>query len=228
MGIISDLLSLLYPQYCFTCHTSLYKGEKYICTRCIAGLPKTNHHLKNDNPLYSKLLNIKSLQYATSYLTFIKKGKVQKLIHYYKYKNYPEIGATLGKWYAKDLQQLEVSQYWEVIIPVPLHEKKLKKRGYNQSAYFAQGLAAVLNIPTLEHSLIRKEYSSTQTSKSKTERWKNVEQIFAVVDQKAIDNKHVLLVDDIITTGSTLEACAYQLENSGASAISIATLALAD
>jgi len=228
MNIINDFFLLLFPQYCFTCHTSLNKGEKYICTQCVADLPKTQHHLQQENPVYQRLINIKSLQFAMSYLKFIKSGKVQKLMHYYKYKNYPEIGTVLGRWYGKDLMDAGLSSNWDMIIPVPLHAKKLKKRGYNQSAYFGQGLAASMNIDCHENAMQRIKFSSTQTRKSRVERWKNVEQIFTVADPEVVKNKHILLVDDVITTGATLEACALQLENSGARAISVATIALAE
>lgn len=228
MNILSDFLSLLYPQYCFTCHTSLYQGEQYICTKCIADLPKSGHHLLNDNPLHQRLLNVQSLKFAFSYLKFVKSGKVQKLMHYYKYKNFPEIGETLGRWFGKDIQEAGIAHDWDLIVPVPLHQKKLKKRGYNQSAYFGRGLAYSLNLICLENAMQRIKFSTTQTRKGKVERWKNVEQIFAVADIENIQNKHVLLVDDIITTGATLEACALQLENEGARSISVATIALAE
>lgn len=228
MSILSDFQSLFFPQYCFTCHNSLYKGENYLCTQCIADLPRSNFHLEPENPVYHRLVNVKSMHMAMSYLKFIKSGKVQKLMHYYKYKNYPEIGSELGRWYGQDLHEAGIGSDWDLIVPVPLHKDKLKKRGYNQSAYFARGLAESLQIDCNETVLERLIYSSTQTRKSRVERWKNVEKIFTVAEPETIENKHILLVDDIITTGATLEACALQLETSGVRAISVATIALAE
>ncbi|MFW5761519.1 MAG: ComF family protein, partial [Cyclobacteriaceae bacterium] len=221
-------LALIFPQYCFTCHNSLYKGEKYLCTQCIADLPRCSFHSEPENPVYHRLVNVKSMHMAMSYLKFIKSGKVQKLMHYYKYKNYPEIGTELGRWYGQDLREAGIGSDWDLIVPVPLHKDKLKKRGYNQSAYFARGLAESLQIDCNEDALVRLIYSRTQTRKSRVERWRNVEEIFAVAEPEAIQNKHILLVDDIITTGATLEACALKLEKCGVRAISVATIALAE
>ncbi len=225
MNIINDFISLFFPEYCFTCHNNLVGNEKYICTQCVAELPKTKYYLSKNNPIHFRLNNVQSLQQATAYLKFIKSGKVQTVMHYYKYKNYPEIGTVLGRWFAQDLLQNQANFDWDLIVPVPLHPKKLKKRGYNQSEFFAKGLAEVLNIPHMPNIMIRKSHSDTQTRKSRIARWKNVEQIFSVVDKEQIKNKHVLLVDDVITTGATLEACALQLERHDTRAISVASLA---
>lgn len=226
MSLIEDFISLFFPHYCFTCQKALVQGERYICTHCIADLPKTEYHLHAENPIKSKLLNITTLQHGMSYVKFIKGGKIQKLLHRIKYANNPEIGETLGMWYGYDLRSANIT--FDMIVPIPLHPKKLKKRGYNQSDYFAAGLSKTLQIPWSNQVLTRNIDTSTQTRKSKVERWQNVEDIFVISQDQDLSNKHILLVDDVITTGSTLESCAMQLEKLDNVQISVATIAMAE
>jgi ComF family protein len=166
------------------------------------------------------------VSFASSFLYFYKDGITQSILHQFKYNNYPEIGELLGKWFAHDLIKMRMPDDIDLIIPVPLHPKKQRKRGYNQSQYFARGLSEVTGIATDFESLVRIEYQKSQTSKSKEQRWKSVKDAFEVVAKQNIRNRHILLVDDIITTGATMEACGRQLYAHGAAQISIATLGL--
>ena len=228
MTLFHDFISLFFPRNCFTCLDILAKGERYICTNCINDLPKTNFHLDSNNPLHYRLANVNILRFAMAYVKFVKGGKIQKLLHKYKYENYPEIGELLGRWYGAELHKNNISRQLDIIIPVPLHKKKLKKRGYNQSDFFAAGLSVTMYLPWRNDILLRKKFSQTQTKKTRIERWQNVKDIFVVNVPREIDGKNILLVDDVITTGSTLEACAFVLEQNGAKSISVATIAFAE
>ncbi len=166
--------------------------------------------------------------FASAYLRFVKSGKTQRLLHQLKYHNKPEIGNILGKWYAKDLINIVKELEIELVAPVPLHKRKMKQRGYNQSEGFAIGLAEGLNIEVNSALLQRTKESTTQTKKSMRERWDNVDNIFRTTNPDAVKGKHILVVDDIITTGSTLASCANELLKSGAKSVSIVAIAVAE
>lgn len=226
--MLNDFISLIFPQVCASCGKSLYKNEHSICTYCAYHLPKTNYHTDNANPIAKIFWGRVTIHSASAYYTFGKGGKVQNLIHELKYKGQKEIGVTLGKFYGYDLRKSEQFNTVETIIPVPLHPKKKKKRGYNQSEFFAQGLAESMHATTDFKTLFRAFESDTQTKKSRFNRWKNVESIFQLKDVKSLAGKHILLVDDVITTGATLEACAQTLLQIPDVKISIATIAYAN
>lgn len=225
--ILTDFVDLVFPNICESCTNSLSKSERLICTECRLAFPKTNFHQIKANPFYQKFQGQVPIDHAFSYLYYQKTGRVQKLLQALKYNNKPEIGLLLGRWYASFL--LEDNSFvpnWDVIIPIPLHPKKLKKRGYNQSEKFGQGLSEVLNIPLNTDSLIRTKFTDTQTKKSKEERWKNVNKIFEVKNQQ-LKNKRILLVDDVVTTGATMEAAIQALLTQEVQGISITTIAYA-
>lgn len=226
--MLKDFVSLIFPSICASCGKSLYKNEKSICTYCCYHLPKTNYHLQIENPITSIFWGRVSIYSAAAYFNFGKGGKVQHLIHELKYKGNQEVGITLGKMYGIDLLQSDLFKTVNVIIPVPLHKKKLKKRGYNQSECFAQGLTQSMNAETDLKTLFRAKASETQTKKSRFSRWKNVETIFQLKETKSLQGKHILLVDDVITTGATLEACAQTLLQIPDVKISIVTIAFAN
>jgi ComF family protein len=225
--MLNDFISLIFPQVCVSCGKSLYKNEQNICTYCIYHLPKTDFHLDNDNPIAKIFWGRTNIHSAGAFYGFNKGGKVQHLIHQLKYKGRKEIGFTVGKLYGFDLKQHENFNTVDVVIPVPLHPKKEKKRGYNQSESFAQGLATVLDAESNFTTLFRTYESETQTRKSRFSRWKNVETIFQLKNGESLAGKHILLVDDVITTGATLEACAQTLQQIPDIKISIATIAYA-
>ncbi|MCK6649934.1 MAG: ComF family protein [Bacteroidia bacterium] len=226
--MLNDFISLIYPKNCASCGNSLFKHEECLCTFCRYHLPKTNFHLQTGNPVEKLFWGRADLVSAAAYYAFGKGGKVQHLIHQLKYNGKKEIGLTIGKLYGHELKQSRKYETVDTIIPVPLHDKKKKKRGYNQSEYFAEGLSKSLNISTDTTTLIRGNESETQTKKSKYSRWQNVESIFHVVEPGKLENKHILLVDDVVTTGSTLEACALTLLKIPNVKVSVATIAFAN
>jgi len=204
------------------------KGEETICSRCMLELPRTNYHFDLKNPLFKRLNGRLPLSFAFAFFLFRKGGKVQHLLHALKYSNHPEIGETLGEVYGAELNQANYSDKFNIIIPVPLHSSRKRKRGYNQSEEFAKGLSKSLNIPFSGDALERVMQTETQTRKTKLKRWQNVREVFQVKQPYQINNQHVLLVDDVITTGSTIEACAQALIDNGCSSISIASIAYAE
>jgi ComF family protein len=225
MSILSDFVSLFFPRYCMACSESLVKGEDILCTGCILELPKTDYHLQEGNPIEGKLVGRIPVKYAWAFLKFRKKGTVQHLLHQLKYNNHPEIGVALGKVFGKILSDSGFTGAFDLIVPVPLHKSRLLKRGYNQSSKFAEGLSSSLKIPWDESISIRRERTSTQTKKSRMQRWENVKDVFTVSQNDRIFGKRILLVDDVITTGATLEACGQHLITSGCAELSIAVIA---
>jgi ComF family protein len=221
-NIFSDFIALFYPRYCFGCKDALVKGEDTLCTRCILQLPKTNYHLADTNPIKEKLFGRLPVEHALAFLKFRKTGIVQHLLHELKYNNHPEIGVLLGRIFGRELKQNQIDQF-DLIIPVPLHRSRKRKRGYNQSAKFAEGLSQSLGIPWDESISLRTSSTATQTKKNRVERWDNVKDVFAVHQDK-VRGKRILLVDDVITTGATIEACGHHLTNHGC-ILSIACIA---
>lgn len=226
--MLNDFISLIYPKNCASCGNSLFKHEECLCTFCRYHLPKTNFHLQNGNPVEKLFWGRADIVSAAAYYAFGKGGKVQHLIHQLKYNGKKEIGLTVGKLYGLELKQSGKYESIDMIIPVPLHERKKKKRGYNQSEYFAEGLSKSLHVSTDTSTLIRANESETQTKKSRFSRWQNVESIFHIAEPEKLTNKHILLVDDVVTTGSTLEACALTLLKIPDVKVSIATIAFAN
>jgi ComF family protein len=220
-----DFVTLFFPNHCLGCSNSLFKGEEILCTRCILELPKTHYHEQAENIIKSRLSGRIPLAYAMAFLKFRKTGVVQHLLHQLKYNNHPEVGVRLGKLYGKELLEAGFAKKFDLIIPVPLHASRKRRRGYNQSEKFAEGLSLLLQIPYDETVVERKIKTSTQTRKTKIERWENVKDVFQVKHAEKIINKRILLVDDVITTGATLEACGHQLLNIGCADVSIACIA---
>ncbi|KEO73583.1 ComF family protein [Anditalea andensis] len=222
---LEDFLALVFPQTCCGCKKSLFRFEKLICKHCIANLPVTSYHLMaENNDLTVKLMGLTDVRKAISLLRFTKGGLSKKLLHHLKYKNKPELGVELGKIYGYRLKESGFNIDWDQIIPVPLHPIKLKRRGYNQSERFAAGLSLALNVP-VNHELKRIRYTETQTRKSRLQRWENVSEVFTLVENHTIMNKKILLVDDVMTTGATLAACANVLLQSSVSSVDLAVIA---
>ena len=221
----NDFVTLFFPNHCLGCSNSLFKGEEILCTRCILELPKTRYHEQIENSIKSRLSGRIPLIYAMAFLKFRKTGVVQHLLHQLKYNNHPEVGERLGKLYGKDLVEAGFEKKFDLIIPVPLHQSRKRRRGYNQSEKFAEGLSHLLQIPCDEKIVERKIKTATQTRKSKIERWENVKDVFQIKQPEKVMGKRVLLVDDVITTGATLEACGQQLLNCGCTELSIACIA---
>lgn len=222
-----DLVHLLFPKVCLGCGHLLKTSEEALCTNCRLQLPEM-HLNPNLNQLHKRFAGKVSIRYVSAYLQFAKGGIVQRLIHQIKYRGQKEAGTIVGRWFGNQLAQDEgIMADVEVLIPVPLHRSRLKQRGYNQAAYIANGMAQSLQKEMDEKALVRKAFNSSQTQKNRVERWENVNTVFEVSTNANIRNKHVLLVDDVLTTGATLEACAVALLAAGCSRVSIAALAAA-
>lgn len=222
---LADFLSLLFPDLCQACGKNLYLQEELICTDCRYHLPYTNFHHQPDNPVAQQFWGRVPLQAATALLHFSKGGKVQHLMHQLKYNNRPEIGRVIGKIAGIQLLENEIFAAADLIVPVPLHVSKQRRRGYNQSAFFAYGLSERMQIPLNENNLVRQRATETQTFRSRFSRYENMKDVFMIKDRDAFINKHILLIDDIITTGATLEACINVLLPVPGIKISVAALA---
>ena len=225
MSAISDFVSLFFPHCCLACSEALVKGEDILCTQCLAELPKTNYHLQATNPIEERLFGRLKVKHAWAFLKFRKSGIVQHLLHQLKYNNHPEVGVRIGMLFGKELREQGLEKEFDLIVPVPLHTSRQRKRGYNQSAKFAEGLSISLDVPWDENILVRKKRTVTQTRKSKLDRWENVKDVFGIDSTEKILNKRILLVDDVITTGATLEACGQHLIESNCAELSIACMA---
>ena len=222
----NDFVRLLFPETCLTCGISLYFNEKSICTFCIQQLPKTNYHNLYDNQVKKVFDGRVNVEKAYSYLFFKKGSKTQEILHQLKYRNKEKLGVELGMMYGKELMSDGESNI-DLIVPVPLHPTKLTKRGYNQSAAFAKGIADVLNIEMDDKNVIRSKNTETQTKKTRLDRWLNVSDVFQVKYPTKLEGRHILIVDDVITTGATIEAMAGVLNSVGCRKISIASIACA-
>ena len=226
MNLLQSLLNFLYPLQCEVCGRLLGEGEKILCSGCLLELPRTNFHLDPSNPVAMLFWGRVYIKHAASWFYFNKGSRFQKLIHKMKYEGRMDIGRELGRYYAGELRNSVFSEA-DLFIPVPLHPIKERKRGYNQSELIASGLCEVLGCPVSAGNLVRELFTETQTKKSRFERFMNMDGKFTVKDPAALRNKHVVLVDDVVTTGSTLEACPQTLLSAGCRAVSILTIAVA-
>ena len=221
------LTELLFPRLCVVCGDKLIEQEKWICLHCLHHIPRTNFHLEPDNRVAQLFYGRVQIEFATSFFYFSKGSKYQSLLHNLKYKGMKEIGEEVGKHFGIDLLQSPDFLSVDVICPVPLHPNKERKRGYNQSWWIASGIARQMQKELSDDNLKRVTATETQTRKSRFERWINVEGIFELTNPEAFSGKHILLIDDVVTTGSTLEACAQAILSKTNARVSIATLATA-
>lgn len=225
---LADFVSLLFPELCPACGENLVAGEHIICTDCLYSLPMTNFHQQADNIVAQQFWGKLPLQGAYALYYFAKGGKIQSLMHHFKYKGMQQIGNVLGEIAGRQLRETPLFTSADVIIPVPLHKSRLRQRGYNQSACFAHGLATKLSAAVDEDNLIRTHATETQTHKGRFLRFENMQEVFKVLHPGRLEGKHILLVDDVVTTGSTLEACGAELLKIDGVKLSIATIAYAE
>ena len=222
-----DFFSLLFPRLCYACGNQLMRNESLICTECFVVIPRTNYHFVEDNPVAQLFWGRCLIEKAAAFSYYNKGSRIRKLIHNMKYNGIREIGYDLGRLYGLSLKTSGFINDIDIIIPVPLHPLKERIRGFNQSETISMGIADVTRLPVDIKSLARILVSVTQTKRSRYERWTNVEGIFQVIDSKSIMGKHILLVDDVITTGSTIESCANELLRIEGVKVSVVALAFA-
>jgi len=225
--IIRHFFELFYPELCEACGCSLNVHEKIFCLSCLYHLPLTNYWKEAENPVEQLFWGRVKLEHVCALFFFGKGSRYRNLLHKLKYNGKKEIGVTLGKLLGRELKDAPFYASVNVIVPVPLHPKKQHKRGYNQSEQIAKGIAEATGWELNTTALIRNMFTETQTRKTKMERWENVAEVFSVKMPEELKNKYVLLVDDVLTTGATIEACAKKLLEVEGCKISVATLAVA-
>jgi competence protein ComFC len=224
--ILNDINSILVPRGCFGCNTHLSKGERLLCTVCRNQLPLTEYSYNDENPFDSIFYGRVSVKKSNSFLFFTENGIVKNLIHHLKYKNQEQIGAFLGDWCGSIINEKGGIPSIDLVIPVPLHKRKLKKRGYNQVSLFAQKIANHLNCNYLEDVLIKTKNTKTQTKKDRFFRWQSNQNLFQINPKYPISNKNILIVDDVVTTGATLESCVKAFETEEGVSIYLLTMAI--
>lgn len=227
MTILADLWQLFFPRCCVLCGERLQKGEEHVCFRCLVTLPRTHLHLQLGNEIEKSLWGKLPVERASAFLFYAKGGDVRKLLFELKYYGNSDLGHFLGRWMASELLPSGFFNEIDCIVPVPLHARKQKKRGYNQSAMLAEGIASVTNIPVANHLLVRSKDVETQTHKGNYERWENVRDVFECFSSEELRDKHILLVDDVLTTGATIVACSDALGKIPDLRISVLALAWA-
>ncbi len=223
--IAGDFLGLFFPELCLSCRTPLVHGEEIMCTGCLVSVARTGFHLKRDNSLEQSFWGRCQVERAAAFSVYNRGSRIRTLIHLLKYKGRKDIGRALGNLYGSYLKESDFLDGIDLMIPVPLHPSRLRRRGYNQSTYIARGVSDITGVPVAEELLKREAEGTSQTKRGRYERWENVEGLFRVTKPGAISGRHVLLLDDVITTGSTMEACVNALH--GAAEVRVSVIALA-
>ncbi len=221
-----SFFSLVYPEYCSACGDALYRNESVLCTRCLAELPRTGFHRDPENEVARMFWGRVPIVHATSFIYFAKGSRFRQILHELKYNDQPHTGYVMGRMFGNELKDTPFARV-DIVHPVPLHPSRLKSRGYNQSERIAAGMCDALHLRLETDCLARTRATHTQTRRSRYERWENVGHMFVCSKPQEVVHKHVLLIDDVITTGATLEACSQCLVNIEGTRVSIATLAYA-
>jgi ComF family protein len=224
--MLSAVINLFFPKTCHACDAILIDNETDICVRCRHELPLTNYHFERPETVKKIFYGRVDLEAATALFYFHKSGRVQHLLHHLKYKGKEEIGRVFGNWLGAEILESPYFESIDIVIPVPIHSKKLKQRGYNQVALFAQQIAKILNASYVDDVLLKSINTKTQVFQSREARFQSVADSFYTQNLNTIDTQHVLLVDDIITTGATVEACALVLNPENKIRLSVATIAI--
>ena len=219
---VSDIL---YPAHCIVCESGLIQGETHICIKCLSTLPTVNENYSPDS-LYQRLSIELRPAFVWAYLLFDNKNKTQKILHAIKYGDNPDLGIQMAAILADRIQEQIRFAEIDYMLPVPLHASKKRKRGYNQATKIAEGIQKVVEIPIEESVLYRRRNLFVQARSKRAKRFENVKQVYAIRNTEKIEGKHVLIVDDVLTTGATLEACGLLLKNAGAAKVSVALLAM--
>jgi ComF family protein len=226
--VVKNLLNLFFPEICEACNNVLSDNELVICTNCRHQLPVTNFHFDNSETVKKIIYGRVQLENATALLHFSKKGIVQQLLHNLKYRGHEQISDFFGEWLGAELKTVKAFEAVDVVVPVPLYKSKLRKRGYNQVAKFGKEIAKALDANYNDSVLLKTKATITQVFKGRLTRWNDDGALFSITETESLKGKHILLVDDIITTGSTVEACATVLLKIDNIKLSLATMAIAD
>ncbi|MCU7551630.1 ComF family protein [Chitinophagaceae bacterium LB-8] len=224
--LLEALLHLIFPHLCAGCRSDLLNRDHQLCLECISSLPETSFHLHADNPVERIFWGRIPVTVATAQYYFTKESMMQHLVHQLKYKGNKELGFYLGTLMAQCLAETNRFAGIDALVPMPLHPSRERKRGYNQATVLCEGIASILQVPVLQQIIIRNHHTETQTHKSRIERWQNMEGSFTLTNEASIEGKHILLVDDVITTGATVEACAAELLKAKNLRLSIAALCI--
>lgn len=227
MKLFNPIIDLFFPPVCLACSGSLPNRDLQICVDCRHDLPVTNFHLDDSDYVKKVFYGRVPLENATALLRFHKKGIVQELIHNLKYRGHSEVGELLGKWLGAELRTVAGFKEVDMVVPVPLHRSKMRQRGYNQVAKFGQHIAEALEVPYEDSVLIKTSSTKTQVFKKREARWNRNNEVFTVQNEDLLKGKHILLVDDLITTGATMEACSNVLTRTHNNKLSIAAMAIA-
>lgn len=225
--IKDSFLHVLFPHMCCGCGNDVINKESVLCMRCIEAMPETNFEMHADNPVEKKFWGRLIFTQATAQYYFTRESMIQRLMHQFKYKGNRELGIQLGKMMGERLKNSKRFNI-DALIPLPLFPAKEKKRGYNQATLLCEGIAEGLQVPVLKDVVIRSQYTDTQTKKGRIERWQNMEGKFELVKPGIIANKHIMLIDDVITTGATLEACGIEILKAKNVRLSIGALCYAE
>jgi len=226
--MFSSLLNLVYPNLCSLCDEHLTKDEILICTDCYSSLPKTYFWRHELNPVERNMKGRVGVKHGSAFLFFNKNNKVQDILHLIKYHGMTNLAFLLGRYYGEELKKTGIFSDVDAIVPVPLHPRKELQRGFNQSLEISRGMSQEVAIPIWDKVLLRTSYTTSQTNKHREERWTNVQQTFKLQKGKTLTGKHVLIVDDVFTTGATLDACCQALRKGNPRELSVTTLAYAD
>ena len=225
--IRESIFHVVFPHVCDGCGSDLLNCESRLCIRCFASLPETNFEKHPGNPVEKIFWGRVPIVNATAQFYFTKESLMQRLMHQFKYKGNKELGLQLGRMMGNALTSSDRFDKINALIPLPLFPSKEKKRGYNQATILCDGIAEVLHLPVLANVIARPQHTETQTRKGRIERWRNIEGKFQLIEKASIQNKHLLLIDDVVTTGATLEACGNELLSAENVKLSIATLCIA-
>jgi ComF family protein len=226
--VVKNLLNLFFPKVCEACNNVLIDNELLICTNCRHQLPVTNFHFDDSETVKKIVYGRVKLENATALLHFSKKGIVQQLLHNLKYRGHEDISGFFGKWLGAELSTIKAYDAIDIVIPVPLYKIKLRKRGYNQVTQFGKEIAKAINADYNDTVLVKSKATKTQVFKGRLTRWNTDGASFNITENNSLKGKHILLVDDIITTGSTVETCAMVLLKIDNIKLSLATMAIAD
>lgn len=221
----NDVVHLFYPHLCIGCGSDVIENAETLCVQCFAELPATDYFLFANNPVERLFAGRILVQSAGSAFYFTKKSLLQNVMHEIKYKGNVQAGLFMGKQTGLVLQRSGRFNDVDCIVPLPLSSKRLQQRGYNQAAIIARGISSIINKKLVDDVVVRRTNTVTQTNKNRANRWQNMQDVFAIKDEDSLSGKHVLLIDDIVTTGATLEACAEVILSVSNTKVSIATVA---